>query len=521
MGIRIQDLPAYGAIDLVKMKDDILEVSKNDGVPGVPHYPSNGSKQLTLEQLSAMVGNLIPNGYIPLVGPNYIVVSLGTSLANGTALKAAIEAAKTAEPNGNDLSASNRFVVFLFPGTYDCDAAGIPALGEFVDIVGIGSAEDIIITSTDADGTIQVADTNDYILKNITIKNGAGGGSVTHGVLQTDNGIWDNLILYDFNTENTTFAGKYNLIDGKVDSILNGSISGSVKNSAFLDYSCGYSLTGDISMSGLLENLTGGSFCFGCSDKVDSMVSMSGQFKNVKGVNRCFGSSNLDEVGGGDADITMDAYFINCTGADNCFGSGGGAITINCKFINCKGENNCFGSSGYGDCTFNSLAYFKNCDALEKSFCFGDGAIENNGLCENCNATTESFGDTSATGKLLRCTRTGGYGVHSGTIEECTFSENSGVTETLVIDDGAVLTRSRFTQFGASDCISASGAVTAEVSYCYVNKELVNITNSVDPAYNIGDGFILSYFILYSPNGHRQKITVDNTGTISAEDLDP
>lgn len=67
-GIRIEDLDAYGATDLDKMKGDIFEVSKNSGTSGAPVYLPADSHQVRLDELAEMVARILP--YFVLVSPD-------------------------------------------------------------------------------------------------------------------------------------------------------------------------------------------------------------------------------------------------------------------------------------------------------------------------------------------------------------------------------------------------------------------------------------------------------------------
>jgi hypothetical protein len=51
MGVKIDELPDYGAIDSDKKKKDLWEVSKNSGTSGAPIYASDGSRKVTRDEL--------------------------------------------------------------------------------------------------------------------------------------------------------------------------------------------------------------------------------------------------------------------------------------------------------------------------------------------------------------------------------------------------------------------------------------------------------------------------------------
>jgi hypothetical protein len=630
-GKRIEDLPAYGAIDTAKYKKDIYEVSKNSGTYGAPVYDPADSKQKTLEELAADIGAILPGGYIPLLEDNYLVVTqTDDPLESGENLRDAIAYAQAATPGGNPLDAQNRFAVLLFPGIYNLDATGInglAALSNYVDIIGIGDAKDITVVSSDANGTFEVVSGSDYVLRNFTIRSvHISPLAINFAAASTDNGTWKDLILYGKTTEGTEFAGTYEGLNCQADEILNGSISGTVKNCLFASFSCGYNGSGGaVNITGKILNcIAVGSRCFGYTSSgvltisgeisgcyaagvsfgasatgiviisgriidceaappsfpsssfgysTTGQVIISGEIISCKSSGASFGNSSNNNVtisgriidchlvlnpdvsanndyafGGvlGVGNVTISGLIKDCTtggaGAYQ-FGatSSNGNITITGKIIGCQANNKAFGygESGAGtidisgiisDCesingksfgcgdgagtNVNISGKIKNCDSGPESFGSADGTIAISGTIKNCTATIESFGDTTAAGKIIKCERTGGYGVHLGLISRCDFSENHATTAALVVGEGAVVRRSNFVQSGAGNCVEGDGAVNASVTYSQMNKPLVNITNSIVGAYNIGDGFVGTYFTLKSPDGTTWKFETGDDGMI-------
>ncbi len=127
--------------------------------------------------------------------------------------------------------------------------------------------------------------------------------------------------------------------------------------------------------------------------------------------------------------------FIDCTGGDSCFGTGGNASGL---FINCFGEQYCFGTGGQASGTF-----------------------------INCAASNESFGaDGEASGDFTECTGGDGSfggsdGVASGVFNSCVGGdvsfgadgEASGIFNYCVAGDYS---------FGASD---GSGPPVMKITY--------------------------------------------------------
>ncbi len=453
--------------------------------------------------------------FIPYQNLNYAAVNAnGNAFNNGNQLLNYVPLAQSLTPNNSVLTTDNRSVVYLFAGTYDLGNNFI-SLGEFVDIIGVGDPKNIIITSSNSTGTIQIANNNDYILKNITINNTDGGGSIVHNVGQTDNGTWENLILGAKTTLDTIFNGEYSGLFCTSNDILNGNISGTVKGSKFLNNSCGFSTTIN-TVSGTIEDCTGSDNCFGVA--LNDACTISGTLRRLKGNDNCFGYSNAWYV------AISGALIEDCEGNDSCFGSANTVALIDTNSVikRCKGNNYCFGvaitrtditTTTFEDCkgndhcfgvalshdtygtTIASTSIFKNC--IGNDYCFGytiGGPIVTAGSMEDCEAENDSFGDTTATGKLIRCKRTNGYGTHTGTIERCTFSENHATTPTLTLASGAIVKYSTIYQGGAGECFDAVSGTTISVYQSTSNKTIEsggNITNNITTPNNVIDSNII------------------------------
>ena len=80
---------------------------------------------------------------LPENGTAHVVVqTTDNAVTNGVNLLAAYAAAKALTPNGNAISATNRAVVLVSPGSYDLGTGQLTLDAEFVDLVGLSTARD-------------------------------------------------------------------------------------------------------------------------------------------------------------------------------------------------------------------------------------------------------------------------------------------------------------------------------------------------------------------------------------------
>jgi hypothetical protein len=336
------------------------------------------------------------DGYIPYVGSNYILVdAVGTDAdENGAALVAALADVKALTPNGQPLSNENRGVLFLFPGTYNV-AAKI-TLGECVDIIGIGNPYDIFITSDDT-STIEIQSPHDYILQNITITNTNGVAISTAG--PNDTGTWDNIILYGSTPLDITYEGIYKNILCISDFVLAGSISGTVSNCQFQNYSCGASNTAAVTLSStsLISDCTGLTGCFGYSNGSGSL-NMSGTINNCRAQNTSFGYTT------GSINLNVGSIISNCQATDPesfCF-CVGDIVRIYGSITNCLSGSDSFGVGSTGAWLYGSISgcssSANDTEGGSRSYmCCETGSVflETYSSITNCNAGTRaemSFG---------------------------------------------------------------------------------------------------------------------------------
>lgn len=106
---------------------------------------------------------------IEYAAPHYIspVLAQGSARENGLRLLDVYAALRGAQPDGLPLSATNRACVLLLPGVYDLPSGSLVLDTEFVDIVGVGAPEQVILTSS---GTTVAKTANDALISCVTLR---------------------------------------------------------------------------------------------------------------------------------------------------------------------------------------------------------------------------------------------------------------------------------------------------------------------------------------------------------------
>jgi len=335
--------------------------------------------------------------------PNYVIPQITNNAAdNGTNLLAAYVFAQSLTPNGVALSASNRGAVLLLPGEYFMEVGALVLDTPFIDIIGIGAKDSIVINSGSGNTLAQTAD--DVHIKNITIK--------TISAIATDFAYYPDTALPNTILEDILFDASGNSNPTRKD----------------IDYSgryinCGYqndNLFGGGTTticSGTFIDCTGGNNSFG--------IVSSGTFKRCIAVNNSFG--------GGTAGGTANGTFTDCTGGTDSFGD----TEAFGAFTRCTAGVDSFGISGdasgdFTDCTsgnnsfgLNAGGNFTRCTAGTGSF-GGAATGTANGIFKDCKASDNSFGYVSANGTFTRCDGGancfGGVaaGIANGTFTDCT-----------------------------------------------------------------------------------------------------
>ena len=338
--------------------------------------------------------NQTNDAYLNLVGyDNYgfVIVRTGIDPAtgietndavqNGLNLKAAYANACALTPNGQPLSNTNRAAVLIMPGSYDFRNSPLEMDTEFVDIIGIGSPEDIFVTSqysvNDGKGTITKICDN-AVIKNITISNGAtaaglftdldASGFAPQAVYSNES--IDNVIFFSSATGSpymrigVQYAGSYTnckvVRQGFTPWVMFAGAIGTFKNcDAGSDYGFGFSFgsptLGNLNTSGTFEN---------CSCFVG------------------FGWYSVGETG------TVSGTFKNCTAQSGSFGNAGGFVTG--TFIGCRGGNDCFGINNASS-TLSNYGQYIDCVGGDNSF----SGFEVGGKFVNCKAGLNSFNSLS------------------------------------------------------------------------------------------------------------------------------
>lgn len=442
---------------------------------------SNGVRAITGTTLNTNEIGQNDSSFANLVAyDNYsykVVRTYATDAANGQSLRDAYADAVTLTPGGNPLSVSNRVALLLPPGTYALGSTGLTMGTQFVDLIGLGRADETIITSVsntdNGVGTITQT-TNDIKFRNLTIQNTAAAystGTDTDDSGYAPQGVYPSTEFTDciffnpgtggdgapFMRLGVEYGGTYQRcrgIDGGSGisvffAIASGnyfdchtSVNGfgylGEASGIFTDSSCldGFGFGADA--TGSFTRCTAFNSGFGsggnasgtfnlCTALTDSYgwgdgVSCSGIFTSCKATTNSFGNS------------TNISIFTNCTSGDNSFGSvvDTNDSVLDGTYTNCIGGDNCFFGFGSFAPTCTLSGSFNGCIAGNGSFCGSSGSAIITGRFENCTAGDESFGYGSAS-------------ITSATFLNCNAGNNSfGYNQ-------CILTTSSFVNCSAGD----------------------------------------------------------------------
>jgi hypothetical protein len=341
-------------------------------------------------------GTVIDNG-----GGNYLTVTVGNDpLVNADNLRSTYAEAKTALPNGNAISKSNRSVVLLPPAQYDTSGSPLVLDTEFVDLIatnpqlGGESGElteaqgnklanykppcTVISSSISGSPTVEQS-AEDVRLRGFGISflndvaNGTNAVSFACSAAKNDNSIYDKMYF---------FAAAATI---------------------------GYPTRFTGHFRGYWTHCIANSFAFrtiiNSSDFEPTMID-------------CVGGA-LSFIGDSTGVATnMDCYLLRCRAGDQSFAgcnSFTGPIKSEALFVDCTGLDRCFGQAS------ESAGTFIRCRAGDYSFggnfsatLWPQGPQNFSGYAEDCFAGTASFGGSgeaavpgSITGELVRCTTTG------------------------------------------------------------------------------------------------------------------
>ena len=291
---------------------------------------------------------------LPRVGEAHVLVTVtDNATTNGTNLLAAYAEAKALTPHGAALSATNRAVVIVPPGSYDLGTGQLTLDAEFVDLVGLTTNHDsqYIFGTSNGVGTGVLGQTADDVrIENLLVECTRLSGSVD-------------------STSSTPAA--YFPDSNKPATV--------VRNCRFTaNNSNAWSMRIAIEYAGSYENCTSGNNSFGTHGTA------SGTFTNCTAGGFSFGAYG-----------TASGTFTRCTGGAS-FGSYGGS-TASGTFTDCTSNNNSFGGSGG-----TASGTFTNCTGTSAAF---GGFGTASGTFTNCTGTTSAFGgDGTASGTFVNCT---------------------------------------------------------------------------------------------------------------------
>jgi hypothetical protein len=334
-----------------------------------------------------------------------VVRTYATEAANGQSLRDAYADAATFA----GLSATNRFALLIPPGTYALGSTGLTLDTQFVDLIGLGRADETVITSVSntngGNGTI-IQTTNDIKFRNLTIQNDAAAystGTDTDDSGYAPQGVFPTTEFTDcifrnpgtggdgapFMRLGVEYGGTYQRCRG-IDSGSGISVFFAIASGNYFD--CHTSVNG----FGYLGEASGIFTDSSCLDGFGFGADATGSFTRCTAFNSGFGSGGIASgtfnqctaltlsFGWGDFfdPPTCSGTFTGCRATDNSFGNS----TNTAVFINCTSGNNSFGQNGQ---TLSGT--YKGCIGGDFSFGYGGGCIIQ-GTFEGCSAGDSSFG---------------------------------------------------------------------------------------------------------------------------------
>ena len=325
------------------------------------------------------------------------VVNGGNAINNGAALTSAYSAAAALTPGGDPLSSTNRACLLIFPGTYEF-AAELDIQYEHVDLIGVGDADNIVLTNSGSQAYGFRKTANDVTLANLTFDSSTVSGAIFCQDTGSATGSPENEHLESIRftgsvgsmAQNSgTWEGTYT---GCTDLTLGGLFAGSITGGTFTNCSCGgYGFGGPIS-GGTFINCDGGQFGFASGG--GGTIS-GGSFIGCSdgGLGQSFGYGGT--ISGGS--------FINCNAGDSAFD----AVITGGIFQGCIAGDGSFGISPSATSTIDG-ATFIGCKSGDGSFCSGGtigGVLPPTFLY--CSSGTESFGNggTITSGEFNFCRR--------------------------------------------------------------------------------------------------------------------
>jgi hypothetical protein len=477
-------------------------VGDGDGNTGT--FKNNTSGAITAQVVRDFIAS------IPLTTDwtSYVLVKqlfTNTDVANGTALRSAYTAAKALTPGGNAISSTNRVAVIIPPGRYDLVTTPLTLDTTGVDLVGMGDACHVIITSqvsSASHGTVEQT-AADVRIQNCTIDIATATYTLNYddtdpaayfpssfALISNDSSIIANANEVRYPAASTVYVSivadsalwkinfyndsdRLNLI-GHTASFAAGTVGRQQivadSSSGMYGYITLRYTTGIGTNTSIIITVAGLPFCY-----------------NVN-----FTNSNDDTCLCMRANMNYPGTYINCTCGNYGFGWGLGSSPIaEGTFVNCVGGNGCFGgfyedgdTNGYGIAT----GTFVDCQAGSKSF----GGLHAQGTFLNCQGSRGSFGNEMAYGTFINCTGgdgcfgggvgSNGGGDAQGTFINCTadsssFGEmgNGGRADGVFINcigGGACFGDTSCTGY-FENCIGGSGSWSADANII-VTAKLIN-----------------------------------------------
>lgn len=368
-----------------------------------------------------------------------VVRTYGTNAANGTSLRDAYEDAKTLTPGGLPLSINNRVALLIPPGTYALGVNGLEVDTQFIDFIGLGRADETIITSLSNTGTglgTITQTTNNVKFRNLTIQNDANtfvSGDETDDSAYAPQGVYPTVEFTDcifrnpavsqgapFMRLNYEYSGNFIRCRG-VDATFN-SVFFPIASGFYFD--CHYAGNGfgyNGEASGIFSDCS-------CLDGFGFNADASGSFTRCTAFNSGFGSNGnasgsfnyctalTASFGWGDG-VTCSGTFINCQATDSSFGDSTSAAEFRyCKsgdnsfgcmvhlsdaetagtYISCSAGDNSFYGAGFSGFTATLSGTYHDCIAGNASFGGFIGGSIITGEFKNCTAGDNSFGQDSS-----------------------------------------------------------------------------------------------------------------------------
>jgi hypothetical protein len=333
---------------------------------------------------------------------NYRTVKVTNDpVENGVRLQLTVSEAGISTPGDMALSADNRVVVLIPPGSYDLQGRQLNLNTAYVDLAGTTDNRDA-----------------QYIYSDITTPNegvmrvGVGGSKYSN--LKIENTATTG-VLSNSSADPCAFFPTTSFLSAT--EFTNCEFKGNSTNS--------WSMRVGFTIASTFKNCVSGDRGFG--GEASGGGTATGTFIDCVAGDTSFGGGSSGSTG----------TFINCTGGDDCFSSGTG--TASGVYKNCVAGDNSFGgnsgtaSGTFTDCIGGAVSFggaggtasgiFKRCSA--GNFCFGGVFFGSPGVAsgefENCNCLSGGFGaGGSSTGTFINCYAVAGsFGDKAGVYINC------------------------------------------------------------------------------------------------------